>query len=135
MVKNLCLAALALGAPLVFAAPAMAQNAPANGVLLIYGNDKCPTDNNGDEIVVCKRADESERFRIPKDLRDAGEIAPRNQSFAQRMAPVVTDNPTGIGSCSTVGPGGMTGCFVKAVTQARQETKARKKEETDLPLP
>ena len=134
MAKKLCLAALAF-APLAIAAPAFAQNAPQNGVLVIYGKDKCPTDTNGQEIVVCKRLDESERFRIPKDLRQDAEIAPRNLSFAQKMNPVVTANPTGTGSCSAVGPGGSTGCMVQELTQARKETHARKQEETDLPLP
>ena len=132
--KRLMLVALLGVAPILAASPASAQNAPQNGVLLIYGNDKCPTDSNGDEIVVCKRLDESERFRIPKSLRTPA-VKPQNESFAVRMDSVVTDNPTGIGSCSTVGPGGSTGCFVKEVKAAKAEYKDRRQTETNLPLP
>ena len=133
--RKILLAVLLGGAPMLFAAtPAAAQNAPQNGVLLIYGNDKCPTDSNGDQIVVCKRLDESERFRIPKTLRESTP-PPTADSFAVRMNPVVTANPTGIGSCSTVGPGGSTGCFVQEAKAAKAEYKDRHKAETDLPLP
>lgn len=132
--KRLMLAAVLSGAPMLVAFPASAQNAAQNGVLIIYGNDKCPTNENGEEIVVCTRLDESERFRIPKALRTPA-IKPQNESFAARMDSVVTANPTGTGSCSTVGPGGTTGCFVKEAKAARAEYKDRKASETNLPLP
>ncbi|MEI9927720.1 MAG: hypothetical protein WDN44_08455 [Sphingomonas sp.] len=132
--NKLMIAALIGIAPLAAAAPAAAQNAAQNGILVIYGNDKCPTNTQGEEIVVCQRLDESERFRVPKTLRENA-IAPQAESFAVRMNSVVTDNPTGTGSCTAIGPGGSTGCFVKEATAARRETKAREKDQTDLPLP
>ncbi len=132
--RKIMLAVLLGGAPMLFAAPALAQNAAQNGVLLIYGNDKCPTNTNGEEIVVCRRLDESERFRIPKTLRETTP-PPTADSFTVRMNPIVTTNPTGIGSCSTVGPGGSTGCFVQEAKAAKAEYKDRHKAETNLPLP
>ena len=37
--------------------------------LLVYGDDPCPQ-SQGDEIVVCARRPEAERYRIPKKLRE-----------------------------------------------------------------
>lgn len=56
--------------PLLFPAlPAQAQR--SERVLVIFGNDPCPTNASGDEIIVCARRPESERYRIPQ------QIAPR----------------------------------------------------------
>jgi hypothetical protein len=43
--------------------------------LVIFGDDKCP-EAVGDEIVVCAPAPESDRYRIPKKLRDTEEAMP-----------------------------------------------------------
>jgi hypothetical protein len=103
---------------------AAAQHAPIPK-LVIYGDQKCPTDGNGDEIVVCERRNKSEQFRIPKELRDF-KVTPENESWASKV--VAHDNvaATGIGSCSTVGPGGSTGCFLQEAQQAREENKEKK---------
>jgi hypothetical protein len=113
---------------------ALAQNAAQNGVLVIYGNDRCPTNENGDEIVVCQRLDEQERFRIPKQLREF-EVTPQNQAWAQRVQPTLEAGAIGVGSCSTVGPGGGTGCFVQGATGWKAQEQARRKAETDIPKP
>jgi len=131
MLKKITMAAL-VAMPLVWAMPAAAQQ--TSGVLLIYGKDKCPTNNDGEEIVVCQRLDESERFRIPKDLRDAA-VRPQQESWAVRQQEALSTGGTGTGSCSAVGANGASGCFVKQATAARAETRQRKKDETDLPLP
>jgi hypothetical protein len=135
MLKKLAMGAAFAAAPLLLPAAAHAQNAAQNGVLVIYGNDKCPTNDNGEEIVVCQRLDESERFRIPKDLRDQAGPPQSTQSWAVRSQDALTTGRTGTGSCSTVGAGGSTGCFVQNATRAKAEARQRKKEETDLPLP
>jgi hypothetical protein len=131
MLKTVAMLALGTAGSLL-APPAMAQS--AGGELIIYGDDKCPTNDSGEEIVVCRRLDESERFRVPKDLREL-QITPKNEAWAVRQQSALVEGQTGTGSCSTVGPGGQTGCFVREATAAKADARARKKAETDLPLP
>lgn len=113
----------------LIAAPAQAQDAPVGGVVTIYGSDACPED------VICIRAPERDRFRIPKNLLEAEPIARRNQSHAVRIESAMKEGATGTGSCSTVGAGGGTGCFVKEATIAKAEYRQRRDAARNLPLP
>src|SRR5690606_1854829 len=45
--------------------------------VFVYGDDPCPP-SEGDEIVVCARLPDNDRYRIPKELR-ADPLAPANQ--------------------------------------------------------
>ena len=135
MLKRIAFIAGAVALPMLMPAEAHAQNAAQNGVLVIYGQDKCPTNDNGEEIVVCQRLDEVERFRIPKTLREQQGPPQQTESWAVRSQDALTVGASGTGSCSTAGVGGTTGCFVREATKARAETKARKEAETNLPLP
>jgi len=114
------------------AAPASAQNAPQNGVLVIYGDQKCPTDSNGREIVVCQRRDAGEQFRIPKELRQL-EITPENESWTARSQDVLDAGGSGIGSCSVSGAGGDTGCFAKQAQAWKREKQRRQEEQANIP--
>ena len=89
--------------------PTVAPAQYVDGALVVYGNDKCPTDKSGNEIVVCARRPEGERYRIPRELRTGGKFA-ESQSWAKRSESTLNTGNTGIGSCSAVGPGGFTGC-------------------------
>lgn len=133
MLKRIVIMAGLAAAPLLVPA-AQAQTAQ-NGVLLIYGNDKCPTNDNGDEIVVCQRLDESERFRIPQTLRGPTGRPQANESWAVRSEDALDAGRMGTGSCSTVGANGSTGCFVRNATRAKAESRERREAQTDLPLP
>ena len=108
----------------------VSRNAPVNGVLVLFGNERCPTDSNGNEIVVCTHRSAAEQFRIPKEMREF-KVTPANESWAVKAQGLVSD-PTvagGIGSCSTVGPGGSTGCFLQQAQAAKAENKDKKAEE------
>ncbi len=112
----------------------VAKRAPVNGVLVLYGNERCPTNNDGDEIVICERRSAREQYRVPKELREFA-VTPQNESWAARAQGTldagVGANSTG--SCSTVGAGGQTGCFLQNARAARKENKARKVEEARVP--
>jgi hypothetical protein len=106
------------------------RGAPVNGVLILYGNERCPTNSDGEEIVICERRNPEEQFRVPKELRDL-QITPENRSWAVRSQDTLATGVgvNGVGSCSTVGPGGATGCFGQAARTNRAINKARKAEE------
>lgn len=112
----------------------VAKRAPINGVLVLYGNERCPTNNDGSEIVVCERRDAQEQFRVPKELREF-QVTPQNESWAARAQGTLDTGVgvNGIGSCSTVGAGGQTGCFAQQASAARAENKARKADEARVP--
>lgn len=89
--------------------------------LIIYGDDPCPAGAE-DEIIVCARLPEDDRFRIPPNLRENPDD-PANQSWAGRAIELSYVGRAGIGSCSTAGPGGMIGCQQQLINQARAERR------------
>ena len=101
-------------------APAAAQNASGNiSEIIVYGTDPCPRSTD-DEVVVCARKPESERYRIPETLRTGGARQTR-ESWAARARSFETVGRTGINSCSAVGPAGHTGCLQQIIDRARAE--------------
>lgn len=91
--------------------------------LIIYGDDPCPQSTDPNDITVCARLPESDRYRVPPALRD-NPNAPANQSWTNRATELSYVGRTGTDSCSTVGGGGFTGCFNQIVNQARAERRA-----------
>ncbi|HEX7853955.1 MAG TPA: hypothetical protein VF503_09690 [Sphingobium sp.] len=90
--------------------------------VIVYGNDPCPT-STGDEIAVCARLPDKDRYRIPKELRtDPND--PKVQSWMNRAESIEYVGRSGTDSCSPVGAGGATGCFQKLARNARAERKA-----------
>lgn len=124
--------------PLAFSAAALAQPAQTAqptqtagaattddvkvNQLIVYGEDKCPV-SAGDEITVCARRPESDRYRIPEPLRDDPD-APANEAWANRAEALEYVGRTGIGSCTPVGPGGGIGCYQQLIRQARAERES-----------
>lgn len=103
----------------VLPAPAVAQAEPPPERiinLLVYGDDPCPQ-GKGDEIVVCARKPESERYRIPKKLREKPAVAggPGWGSQVATMEQVQRQNLPN--SCSVIGSNGFTGCTAQMLQQ------------------
>jgi len=102
----------------LLATPALAATAAQKGetrisTLLVFGNDPCPQSTE-DEVVVCARQPESERYRIPKQLRGRKYNAARDGSWAGTARMLEYVNSRGLpGSCSFNGTAGQTGCFRK----------------------
>jgi hypothetical protein len=116
----LTLSAAVLAMPMLAAPePAMAQQRVNE--IIVYGTDPCPRSTD-DEVVVCARKPESERFRIPERLRQGGSLQSR-QAWANRAIAFETYGKTGINSCSPVGPGGHTGCSQQLISQAFKERR------------
>ena len=101
-----------------FTAPAAAQDEARVNQLIIYGEDQCPQ-STGDEITVCARLDESERYRIPPDLRQSDD--PANQPWTNRVKSFEAVGAFGPLSCTPVGLGGELGCTAKMIEAAYAE--------------
>ena len=101
--------------------PALAQ---ANGnvaEIIVYGNDPCPRSTD-DQVVVCARRPEAERYRIPEKLRESG-TRQQTQAWAKNARAIESVGATGINSCSPVGPAGATGCLQQVIREAREQRK------------
>lgn len=116
----LTLAATGLAAGLMaFPSAGRAQNSDNISEIVVYGNDPCPRSTD-DEVVVCARKPETERYRIPEKYRQSGPAQTR-RAWANKARAFETVSATGINSCSPVGPAGYTGCLTQVINQARQE--------------
>lgn len=110
-----------LAAPLMaIATPAAAQDEAGDRVnmLIIYGEDACPA-SEGNEIIICARKAEGERFRIPQNLRDLDSA--QNITTAERIERLEMVSDFGIQSCSPAGPGGFTGCTEEMIQAAYRD--------------
>ena len=105
-----------------WAAPAAAQEQPGDTVSVVdvFGEDPCP-ESTGDAIVVCRRMDEDERYRIPEPLR--GSNSPANESWASRVRSYEAVGDFGPLSCSPVGAGGELGCTAQLIEAAYEEKR------------
>lgn len=121
MIRTASIAAIALFA----SASALAQEGPVDrgpdriNQVTVYGDDPCPA-ATGDEIVVCGRLDEGERYRIPEALR-GNPNDPARESWTARVRSIERIGRFGTDSCSPVGLGGFTGCVNQLVENAYAE--------------
>ena len=114
---------------LVASSPALAQH-EAESVpereanVIVYGDDPCPP-ATGDEIVICARRPEEERYRIPEPLRRSSE-PPELGGISRIEALEEAQRDTRPDSCSPVGSFGQTGCTQQLLRQWRAERRARR---------
>jgi hypothetical protein len=125
-------------AAVLAAAPAFAQGASKPDItetfrtrsVTVFGSDPCPTSTNSEEVVVCARRPEEERYRLPNPTPRPGDRVETSNS--QRLAETLDSGQAGgVGSCTTVGPGGGTGCFLRGATTSRKT--ARQNQATENP--
>ncbi|MEO8724135.1 MAG: hypothetical protein ABI395_11575 [Sphingobium sp.] len=97
--------------------------------LVVYGDDPCPK-GEGDEIIVCARKPEAERYRIPKPLRDKPKPS-GGPGWASQVADMeAAGRAVQPNSCSVNGSYGYTGCTAAMLHQwyaERQMDKAANK--------
>ncbi len=101
--------------------PAVAQAQPNVAEVIVYGADPCPRSTD-DQVVVCARRPEAERYRIPPNMRQSG-TPQQMESWARKSQSLSTVGATGINSCSPVGPAGYTGCLMRVIQEAKGERK------------
>ncbi len=99
---------------------ASAQTDDRVNEIVVFGSDPCPRSTD-DDVVVCYRVPERERYRIPERLREGGTLQERT-AWASKARSIERAGRTGIQSCSPVGPAGYTGCMEQMVRGAREES-------------
>lgn len=120
--KKILISAAALSGAGFLVLPAQAQDQPGDRVnqLVIYGDDPCPQ-SSAEEIVVCARKDEGDRYRIPETLRSGSLGDAKNQAWSERVRSYEYVGKSGTSSCSPTGAGGFTGCTQALLSQAYAE--------------
>ena len=113
-------AAPALVAMLPVSAAAQSEAGDKVNTVIVYGEDQCPA-STGEDIVVCARLPDSERYRIPEALRQSND--PENEPWASKVRAYETVGNFGTLSCTPVGGGGDLGCTAKMIEEAYQERR------------
>lgn len=114
------LAALDLAMP-----PAAAQAPQRETNVTVYGDDPCPPPADPEEIVVCARQPEEERYRIPRELRRGERRLETSWGTRSEMLEEA-QRDTRPGSCSVVGSFGQSGCFQAMIRQWAAERRQRR---------
>ncbi len=99
----------------------------------LKAGEKCPPSTDQD-IVVCSTLDQP--YRIPRQFRDAGPIAAKNQSWVNRTATMDQVGRVAGGlpdTCSPVGAGGHTGCALATNRAWAAERRAQRDAESTVP--
>lgn len=102
---------------------------PRQKIVTVFGTDPCPKSSDPNEIIICSRRPDEERYRIPPSVRS--DVKPPTAIEGNRKILLGDDAGGaggGIGSCSAVGPGGGTGC-----QQAIQDTYRGAKKAGEVP--
>lgn len=112
----------ALAQPSAGPAASASDGAEKVNLVIVYGDDACPP-SQGNDLVVCARKDEKERYRIPEPLR-GDPNQPSHQAWGERVRSMEYVGRQGTESCSPVGGGGATGCFAELARLAKAERQA-----------
>ena len=106
------------------AVPTMAAGqaaSPQNGSQAGSNRDaECAVGSTSDEVVVCGRRERGEQYRLPlrQDRFDpGGPVA----SVSRERNSLLEGQGSALGSCTNVGPNGMTGCLNKEVWRRREQ--------------
>jgi hypothetical protein len=91
--------------------------------LIVYGDDPCPAAEDEDEIVVCARRPEEERYRIPAPLR-RGDRLSETAWTSQVDALEEAQRDSRPNSCSVVGSFGQSGCSQEMLRRWHAERRA-----------
>ena len=121
-------ATLLTGGLTALPSPAAAQADENFNEIIVYGTDPCPRSTD-DDVVVCYRRPEAERFRIPEVLRETGTLQ-QGQSWARRAEGLTTIGSVGLTPCSPVGPMGVTGCAQQEINRAFRDLREGQVAET-----
>ena len=113
LLPAVALAAFAFAIPV--AAAAQDEAGDKVNMVIVYGDDDCPTPEGG-EITVCARKAENERYRIPETLRTSD--SPQNTAWTQRVESYEMVGAFGTLSCDPAGAGGFTGCTQQLINAA-----------------
>ena len=92
--------------------------------VIVYGDDPCPP-STGDEVVICARRPDDERYRIPEELRRSSE-PPELGGISRVEALEESQRDTRPGSCSVVGSFGHTGCTQQMIRDWYADRRARR---------
>ena len=128
LIITLAATAAAVSGIAVLPAPAIAQSQGEVAEVIVYGNDPCPRSTD-DQVVVCARRPEAERYRIPERLRSSG-TRQQTEAWAKKARVLETVGSTGINSCSPVGPAGYTGCLTQVIREAREQRQQTNSDNT-----
>lgn len=119
---------------LTISGPVFADVPQRTTTATVFGNDPCPKPV-GDEIVVCGRLPENERYRIPKRFRnqDRPESGPSKAWGAKVESLEAAQRFTMPGSCTAVGSWGQTGCTQAMLHQWYLERQQAKRDAARVP--
>ena len=105
----------------LIASPGLAEPPERESTLVVYGDDPCP--QTGEEIVICARRPEEERYRIPEPLR---QTEPTEVAWGSRVSDLEEASRVGRpNSCSVVGVYGQGGCTQQMIRNWSYERRTR----------
>ena len=123
MTRLFAISTASAAAMMLSAMPAAAQDDGGDRVnqIIVYGDDPCPV-STAEEITVCARLDESERYRVPPTLRRSG--SRENETWDARFKSLEVVGDFGPLSCTPVGSGAAHGCTMQMIENAYAERES-----------